>query len=286
MSRLLKLLVHGLTVCLSLTLLHAPVAAAEDGFLDPAQAFVLEPQMLSADVLSLRYKIATGYYMYRERFTFALDKSQIKLGEPQFPAGTLKHDPTFNKEMELYYGNLEIRLPLPAWPVGQDLTPLQLTVTGQGCATAGLCYPPMDFVVTLIAKADTSGYSIVGQPTTGVLERLYRGQWRELFFESNDFSLASVLSSTGLVEIVVLFFLLGALLALTPCVLPMVPILSVLLVGEQRHVSRWRGLMLAVAYVAGMSLVYTALGVAAGLSGAGLAAWLQTPWVLLIRLSP
>ena len=282
MSRLLKLLVHGLTVCLSLTLLHAPVAAAEDGFLDPAQAFVLEPQMLSADVLSLRYKIATGYYMYRERFTFALDKSQIKLGEPQFPAGTLKHDPTFNKEMELYYGNLEIRLPLPAWPVGQDLTPIQLTVTGQGCATAGLCYPPMDFVVTLIAKADTSGYSIVGQPTTGVLERLYRGQWRELFFESNDFSLASVLSSTGLVEIVVLFFLLGALLALTPCVLPMVPILSVLLVGEQRHVSRWRGLMLAVAYVAGMSLVYTALGVAAGLSGAGLAAWLQTPWVLSV----
>jgi len=79
---------------------------------------------------------------------------------------------------------------------------------------------------------------------------------------------------------VLLFFVLGLLLALTPCVLPMLPILSVLLVGEQQHVSKARGFALALGYVAGMSVVYTALGIAAGLSGAGLAAWLQTPWVL------
>lgn len=350
--------------CLTLGLLFVapPTLGAEDGFLDPEKAFVLQPSITGVEkkTLSLKFKIAPGYYMYRERFEFSgeplaqaspednsniaagavnprpatqllapgstssLEKlasqssaagAAIQLGQPRFPKGQLKFDPTFNKEMELYFQQLEIQVPLPTraqlWsqlppqfqsnlqsqPLSQlqsqpqpqpppqsplsDLV-LKIKVTGQGCATAGLCYPPMDFFVTVSASAQNEGYSLIAPTAASLFDRLVQGQWRELLFAENDVSLADVLTSTGLLEIVVLFFVLGMLLALTPCVLPMVPILSVLLVGEQQHVSRARGTLLALAYVAGMSIVYTALGVAAGLSGAGLAAWLQTPWVLAL----
>jgi len=334
--------------CLLLGLLFAapPTLGAEDGFLDPEKAFVLQSSItgIEKSTLSLKFKIAPGYYMYRERFEFSgeplaqassednakiasgavnprpatqllapgsassLQKSAspssaasaaIQLGEPRFPKGQLKFDPTFNKEMELYFQQLEIQVPLPTraqllpqlqsqpQPAPLPQSPLsdlvlKIKVTGQGCATAGLCYPPMDFFVTVSASAQSEGYRLIAPTAASLFDRLAQGQWRELLFAENDVSLADVLTSTGLLEIVVLFFVLGVLLALTPCVLPMVPILSVLLVGEQQHVSRARGTLLALAYVAGMSVVYTGLGVAAGLSGAGLAAWLQTPWVLAL----
>jgi len=350
--------------CLTLGLLFAapPTLGAGDGFLDPEKAFVLQSSITGVEknTLSLKFKIAPGYYMYRERFEFSgeplaqaspednakiasgavnprpatqllapgstspLEKlasqssaagAAIQLGQPRFPKGQLKFDPTFNKEMELYFQQLEIQVPLPTraqlWsqlppqfqpklqsqplsqPQSQPQPPsppqsplpdliLKIKVTGQGCATAGLCYPPMDFFVTVSASAQNEGYKLIAPTAASLFDRLVQGQWRELLFGENDVGLADVLTSTGLLEIVVLFFVLGVLLALTPCVLPMVPILSVLLVGEQQQVSRARGTLLALAYVAGMSVVYTGLGVAAGLSGAGLAAWLQTPWVLAL----
>ncbi|MEI6838409.1 MAG: protein-disulfide reductase DsbD domain-containing protein, partial [Alcaligenaceae bacterium] len=273
---------------MALSILVAPlVQAAADGFLDPEKAFVLRAEVVGAEksTLKLKFKIASGYYMYRERFEFVAETPALKLGEPTFPKGQIKHDPTFNKEMELYFNDIEILLPVstssqaPPSAAGQ---PLKIKLTGQGCASAGLCYPPMDFFVVLSTQANTAGYTLIAPAAQSLFDRLLDGQWRELVFAENDLTLAELLSSTGLLEIVLLFFVLGLLLALTPCVLPMVPILSVLLVGEQHHVSRARGTLLAVAYVSGMSVVYTALGVAAGLSGAGLAAWLQTPWVLAL----
>ena len=276
------------------TLFSPPVDAAEDGFLDPEKAFVLKSEVVGPEknILSLQFKIAPGYYMYRERFEFVAETPLLKLGEPIFPKGQIKYDPTFNKEMELYFKDIEILLPLvassqplaagPQALVNATEQTLNIKVTGQGCASAGLCYPPMDFFVTLSTQVNGSGYKLLAPTTQSLFSRLFDGQWRELVFAENDLTLAELLGSTALFEIVLLFFVLGLLLALTPCVLPMVPILSVLLVGEQHHVSRTRGTLLAVAYVAGMSVVYTALGVAAGLSGAGLAAWLQTPWVLTL----
>lgn len=272
----------------ALALFAAPFArAAEDGFLDPEKAFVLRAEVIGAEknTLSLKFKIAPGYYMYRERFEFVAETPMLKLGDPVFPKGQVKHDPTFNKEMELYFKDIEILVPLIATPQAQtqgEAQTYKIKLTGQGCATAGLCYPPMDFFLTLNTLENSAGYKLIAPAAQSLFARLLDGQWRELVFAENDLTLAEVLTSTGLLEIVLLFFVLGLLLALTPCVLPMVPILSVLLVGEQHHVSRARGTLLAVAYVSGMSIVYTALGVAAGLSGAGLAAWLQTPWVLAL----
>ena len=264
---------------LGLSVLSIARTAAQD-FLDPEKAFVLRAQMVSADKISLRFKIAPGYYMYRERFSFELDTTHVKLGEPKMPTGRVKFDQTFNKEMELYFTDAVIELPISAWPSNIAPESFKLTVNGQGCAEAGLCYPPQDFVLQLTPQPSAAGYVLAAQASGSLFERIKQGQLSDLLFGSDDVGLAQLLSSTGLLEITLLFFALGVLLALTPCVLPMVPILSVLLVGEEKHVSRLRGFSLAMAYVAGMSVVYTALGVAAGLSGAGLAAWLQTPWVL------
>ncbi|MDO9024521.1 protein-disulfide reductase DsbD [Zwartia sp.] len=255
--------------------------ASQDDFLDPEKAFVLTTQMSGDETIQLRFKIANGYYMYRERFSFKLDTDVVTLGEAKFPIGEVKYDPTFDKKMELYFREAVLLLPISPWPKDKNSDPFVLTVTGQGCAVAGICYPPMDFIVKVQAGADGRGYVIESSTAQlGFFERIKQGQWSELLLGGDDVKLADVLSSTGAIEIVFLFFVLGLLLALTPCVLPMLPILSVLLVGEEHHVSRIRGLALAFGYVAGMSVVYTALGVAAGLSGAGLAAWLQTPWVL------
>ena len=272
----------------ALALFAPPLAqAADDGFLDPEKAFVLRAEVVGSEknTLSLKFKIASGYYMYRERFEFVAETPMLKLGEPVFPKGQVKYDPTFNKEMELYFKDIEILLPLTASsqaPTPAEGQTYKIKLTGQGCASAGLCYPPMDFFVILSTLANSTSYKLITPAPQSLFNRLLDGQWRDLVFAENDLTLAELLTSTGLLEILLLFFVLGLLLALTPCVLPMVPILSVLLVGEQHHVSRARGTLLAVAYVSGMSVVYTALGVAAGLSGAGLAAWLQTPWVLAL----
>ena len=264
---------------LGLMVLSVARTTAQD-FLDPEKAFVLQAQMISGDKISLRFKIAPGYYMYRERFSFELDTTHVKLGEPKMPTGRVKFDQTFNKEMELYFTDAVIELPISAWPKNIATESFKLTANGQGCAEAGLCYPPQDFVLQLTPQSGAAGYVIVAQASGSLFERIRQGQLSDLLFGADDIGLAQLLSTTGLLEITLLFFVLGLLLALTPCVLPMVPILSVLLVGEEKHVSRARGFSLAVAYVGGMSVIYTALGVAAGLSGAGLAAWLQTPWVL------
>ena len=264
-------------LCLGIAL---PAVSADDEFLHPEKAFVMRAEMAAPDTVRLRFLIAPGYYMYRERFAFALENAPVALGEPRFPAGKVKFDPTFNKEMELYFSDMAIEVPIGAWPTGTAAQDFVLKVTGQGCAVKGLCYPPQDFLATLSPQGDGRGYVIRASAAQGLLERLGNLNWSDTLSGGDDVGLAGILSSTGLIEITLLFFGLGVLLALPPCVLPMVPILSVLLVGEQHHVSRWRGLALAAAYVAGMSVVYTMLGIAAGLSGAGLAAWLQTPWVL------
>jgi thiol:disulfide interchange protein DsbD len=274
-------LILAMLFVLSSIFFTSMVRAQQKDFLDPEKAFILRAQMAGPGVIQLQFKIANGYYMYREQFAFKLDTHNVKLGEGKFPSGQVKHDPTFDRKMELYFKEAVITLPITAWPKDLPTNPFVLTVTGQGCAEAGICYPPMDFIVPMQATPEAIGYLLQSPANTlGLFDRLQQGRWSELFFGGNDVSLADILSSTGAIEIVLLFFVLGLLLALTPCVLPMLPILSVLLVGEQQHVSKARGFALAFGYVAGMSVIYTALGIAAGLSGAGLAAWLQTPWVL------
>lgn len=272
-------------------MLHPASAQAEEEFLDPEVAFVMSAATPDANTLDVHFQIAPQYYMYRERFEFAVSPGvdPAIVGDVIYPDGIVKYDPTFEKDLEVYYDQVTVRLPLKA---GAQQA-FSLSVTSQGCADAGLCYPPMTKEITLTPVAD--GYQAQGQHVVDSVPAP-RSQ-AELAAQANtadnrgvadtlklgDTGFAAYLAAAGWLEIILLSALLGLLLSFTPCVLPMVPILLAILAGsagEQKRISRWRGLALAALFVLGMSIVYTVLGVAAGLIGASLANWLQTPWVL------
>lgn len=253
-----------------------PVRAADD-FLDPDVAFRFSASEQPGEVL-VHYKIADGYYMYRERFAFATRNGTGTIGDAQLPAGHVKFDQTFQKNVETYRGDLTIRIPVKSASGAFDLA-----VTSQGCADAGICYPPMERVyhvngAALKAAATGAATTAVASPSTSALTATNSESWYERA-TSADYA-ESLLQGGGFLAIVGLYFVAGMVLSLLPCSYPMIPILSAIIIGEGARVTRARGFALSLAYVIGMALVYTALGIAAALIGQSLGAWLQNPWVL------
>jgi thiol:disulfide interchange protein DsbD len=247
----------------------AGAARAADDFLPPEQAFVPSAELRagigSGRIVHLAFAIAPGYHLYRERLAF--DAPQV--GQPRLPAGRRAFDPNFNKELETYAGRLQVDLPLREDAHG----PFVLKVGYQGCAEAGLCYPPATVVFNVDPAAPgplrAAGPDAALAPVSAAPPP-----------EADDSLARRTLQGGSVGRIGLAFLAFGLLLSFTPCVLPMVPILSSIIVGEH-GVSRGKGLALALSYSLGMALVYTALGVAAGLAGEGLAGALQKPWVLL-----
>ncbi|MFM0728496.1 protein-disulfide reductase DsbD [Paraburkholderia strydomiana] len=248
------------------------LAHAADDFLDPAVAFKFSASEKPGEVV-VTYKIADGYYMYRERFAFATRDGAATIGEPQLPAGHVKFDQTFNKDVETYRNELTIRI-----PVKQATGPFELAVTSQGCADAGICYPPMERVYRVSGEALQPAGSAAAATTATQQSAAADEPWYERA-TSADYA-QSLLQRGGLLAIAGLYFVAGAVLSLLPCSYPMIPILSAIIIGEGARVTRARGFALSLSYVIGMALVYTALGVAAALIGQSLGAWLQSPWVL------
>lgn len=238
-------------------------AQADEEYLAPDVAFKLSAGMADAKTVVVHFKIADGYYLYRERFAFKA--SDAVLGAADIPAGVIKFDETFQKNVETYHKEVTIRIPVEA------SGPFMLSVTSQGCADKGLCYPPMETHVKLDPAVLTAD---------GVAGNAASGASAGATPDSETGRIERALQSGSLPTILPLFFLLGLGLAFTPCVLPMIPILSGIIVGEGARVGRARGFILALVYSLGMAIVYTALGIAAGLIGEGLAAALQNPWVL------
>ena len=283
-----------LLACLSLfsiLMAGAGSARAADDFLDPAIAFRFEARMADPQTLEVRYQIAEGYYMYRERFAFRA--AGAKLGTPEIPPGKVKYDETFQKDVETYKGELVIRIPV------EGSGPFTLTAASQGCADAGLCYPPQEHSAQLSAgagggapalpiganapqmsSAPLSPAAMDAAPAMPVPAPVAAAAPATAAQPSDMAGIAGILEGGRLLAIVPAFVLLGLGLAFTPCVLPMVPILSSIIVGEGRQAGRSRGFILSATYSLGMAIVYTLLGVAAGLAGEGLAAALQNPWVL------
>ncbi|MGN6388843.1 MAG: protein-disulfide reductase DsbD, partial [Burkholderiaceae bacterium] len=244
-------------------LLPWTAATADDGFLPPEEAFRFSAAMVDTHTLQVSYQIADGYYMYRERFAFAAQGAT--LGAPQFPAGKIKFDENFQKNVETYRHAVTIRIPVDA------AGPFTLSATGQGCSDKGLCYPPLTSQARLAQVAASGGGAAAASTTSADAPSAPADEAGRI---------EASLKSGRLLAIVPLFVLLGLGLALTPCVLPMLPILSSIIVGEGASVRRSRGLALSAVYALGMAIVYTALGIAAGLIGEGLSAALQKPWVL------
>lgn len=254
-----------------------PFAHAAEEYLEPEVAFRFSSRMVDPQTAEIRYDIAKGYYMYREQFAFRAEGAT--LGQPAIPPGKVKFDQTFQKNVESYRDSISITIPVSA------AGPFTLVATSQGCADAGLCYSPMESVARLSPTGSggllAAAQGLLGggasEPASGSGQAAVPNGASA---GSGMDRIAASLHEGRLLVIVPLFLLLGLGLSFTPCVLPMVPILSWLIVGEGTRVSRGRGFLLAATYSLGMALVYTALGIAAGLVGEGLAATLQNPWVL------
>ena len=266
-----------LIVTLSLLVIEAfaPARAAED-FLPPEQAFAFSVRALDARSVEIAFTVAEGYYLYREAFAAAADGDGVKLAALQMSPGKIKFDQTFKKEMETYRGRVAIKLAVEKAPA--DFT---LRVTSQGCADKGLCYPPMESA----ARVRLTGFGGDGQVLAQTLPAAEPGTPKTApptaaTVVGNDGGIEGALRGGRFWVVVGVFFAAGLLLSFTPCVLPMLPILSSIIVGQSGAASRSRSFALSLAYSLGMALVYTLLGVAAGLAGEGLAATLQNPWVL------
>jgi thiol:disulfide interchange protein DsbD len=264
----------------------ARTARAADEFLDPEVAFKGSVRAADERRVEVTFEIAPGYYLYREQFKFAAEGAT--LDAPGLPKGKTKFDETFQKNVEIYRGVL--RVPVPVQQAGGRF---RIAVNYQGCADKGLCYPPMQM------RADVNLAGFGGNGTVRVLP----GREMPIAGEAgatpavaggniavntasgtDTAGIDAALRAGGFWTIVGVFFVAGVVLSLTPCVLPMVPILSSIIVGhaagQDGAAKRARGIALAASYSLGMALVYTALGIAAGLAGEGLAAALQNPWVL------
>ncbi len=243
----------------------APVSASE--FLHPSAAFKPSVRALDGQSLEVRFEIAKGYYLYRDNFRFATEPATA-LGAPLLPPGREKLDETFGR-VQVYYGEAVIRLPVERASSGK--LPLALAVTSQGCAEGGVCYPP--FKQTLSVELPDPATTPAAPPPRAS-EASARGG-------DEAGRIAQTLAQSGFTWAILSFFGFGLLLSLTPCVFPMVPILSGILVGAGgERVSTRRGFSLSLAYVLGMAATYAAVGVAAGKTGTLLSSALQNAWVL------
>ncbi|ATG18731.1 protein-disulfide reductase DsbD [Ralstonia mannitolilytica] len=254
-------MLQWLVLFVVVALLRVPAHAADD-FLPPEQAFRFSATQVDGQTVEVRFGIADGYYMYRERFAVGADPAIVTLAPLDMPPGKVKFDETFNKDVETYRHEVAFRVKAP----NAD-SPFTLIVTSQGCADQGLCYPPMK-----------SRFQVRPSPASAVPMAPAATAADSIEPEGRQGRIASTLDSGNFGAIAALFFGLGLLLTFTPCVLPMLPIVSAIVVGE--HATRMRAALVSVAYVLGMAIVYTALGVAAGLAGQGLQAALQNAWVL------
>jgi thioredoxin:protein disulfide reductase len=239
------------------------VAAAEE-FLPPEQAFAFSVRPVDSRTVRLHWDIAPGYHLYRDRITVQSDVEGVKWVPLQMPAAEEQFDPNFNKMMAIYNHALDVDLQLTQGKAGQALS-----IGWQGCAEAGLCYPPASAPLQMNAAFQANG---PGNTATASAAPVSSPQPLD--------GIAATLASGSLLKTLGAFLLAGLLLSFTPCVLPMVPILSSLIAGQSGPVSRSKGFALSLAYAIGMALVYASFGVAAGLAGEGLAAALQNPWVL------
>jgi len=251
------------------------------GFLDPEDAFRLKAEYTGSRSLVLDWEIAEGYKLYRDQVKVILKSGKADLHVPDLPSGESVKDPSTGDESVVYHKQLHVEVPVSGAP-----GIFTVKVVYQGCSEAGLCYPPFTRIVT-VDPAKPGLLKVVGDPESGgfggfsvtedaaVDTALAAGK-------DDDFFLAqTTLESRSLLKISFVFLLFGLLLAFTPCILPMIPILSSIIVGDGCY-GRGRSFMLSVAYSLGMALVYTLLGIAAGLAGEGLAGALQQPWVLVL----
>ncbi len=243
--------------------------SSDDEFLHPDVAFKLSARATGPDTVEVQWQIAEGYYLYRKRMGFSTETPQVQLGEAGFPKGEIKNDEFFG-EMEVYHQSVTAKVPV-ARPAG-DAIKLALTIKYQGCAEAGLCYNPLTKVIDVELPASNSAAGLDGKSSNSV---------SGAGMVSEQDRLANLIRTGSLFAVLATFFGLGVLLSFTPCVLPMIPILSGIIVGQSEKVTPTKGFSLAFTYVQGMALTYAAAAVAFVLAfKQAPQAFFQKPWIV------
>ena len=248
-----------LALLLGLLSLANHATAAED-FLPPEKAFAASASR-DGNAVTVTVDVAKGYYLYRDRSRFETEPAGLVISHQQ-PAGISKDDPYFGTLLTFPPGKTDITLQL------SDKAPAQfkLKVIVQGCADAGLCYPPYTHTLSIGGKVNGAS------------------QWLKAPGSDNSSTPASSgddIQSKGLAATLLTFFIAGLGMAFTACMYPLLPIVSSLIAGEGQHLTRRRGFFLSLTYVQGLALTYTLIGVVAGLTGSLLSVWLQQPAVIL-----
>lgn len=243
-------------------------------------AFAFNAVEGSENTLILQWKIREGYYLYANKFNFKITGADF--GEINFPKGETKNDEFFG-EVEIYKHGLEVQIPLQN--IAGEVT---LEVTYQGCWTEGVCYPPITkkhtFNMTATGEQSVEPAPVIRTPvsatpvdSTATVSTQPLAPAQEL---NEEDKIVKFLEDNGFFAIIALFFGIGLALSFTPCVLPMVPILSSIIVG-QGDISKKRAAFLSLIFVLAMAVTYTIAGVIAGLSGENLQILLQNPYVLV-----
>ncbi len=248
-------------------------SAREEEFLPVEKAFTVEVRSADAQTLVARLTPAESYYLYRDKIHFAIASGEkVAIESVQLPRGETKQDPNFGKT-EVFHVPVQAVIRLRR--DGQDQTSLVLNVGFQGCSEKGLCYPPATRQIPITLASISSPRSpnqssVPAAPApAGAMQQ-----------PSEDRQIAGLLRTGNFWLIMASFLGFGLLLSFTPCVLPMIPILSGMIAGQGTKVTRLRGFTLSATYVLGMAITYAIAGVLAGLSGTLLSAALQNPWVL------
>ncbi len=234
-------------------------------FLSPDEAFKSTVSILDKDTAAVTWIIAPGYYLYKDKLTVTVGSADIQIGFPEFPVGKIKTDEFFG-ESEVYYEQAQVILPFQR-SVQERLT-MELTLGYQGCAEDGICYPPASRRLLIEIPASAELLPAAGSADAPMVSEQDR--------------LAGLIRDGNLALVLATFFGLGLLLAFTPCVLPMIPILSGIIVGQGGEVTTRKALSLSIAYVAGMALTYTIAGVAFAAVGQQAQTVFQQPWIIIL----
>lgn len=261
--------------------LNDSLGGSEDELLDPDKAFAFRADLTKPGVIVADWMVADGYYLYKKKIKMGLEGATgLKLGAGKFPPSTRMEDPTFG-DVDIFRGPIQVEFPI----LGANAPPSQLSLKAQfqGCADIGVCYPPID--KTIKFDASTLANLIIPGANAAEAEAPAESTTTEAADSgkvSEQDAIAAKLASGNTPLTLLSFFGFGLLLAFTPCVFPMIPILSGIIVGHGKQTSTSKALMLSIAYVLAMALTYTVVGVLAGLFGANLQIWFQNPWVLSI----
>ena len=247
------------------------LGGGDEEFLTPDQAFSFSSETVNGNAIKVNWQIAEGYYLYRDKFKFEIRDAQgINISSANFPAGDIKNDEYFGK-MEVFHKEVTAHLALSR--TNFDATNITLVAKYQGCAEAGFCYPPQEKIMPMALPTG------LAEPAAGSIPT-----GNNVSSDNDDISdtdrIAAMLGTDNIIITMFSFFIFGLLLAFTPCVFPMIPILSSLIVGQGEHITTRRAFALSLVYVLAMALTYTAAGVIAGVFGENLTAAFQNPWIL------